>query len=246
MQPWPALVAEPPGAYEEHLQRGAAFHRLVHQSNLGLDHVRLEAMIHDADLGRWWQTYLRRPPLDLPEAVVRSEALLSAPMGGFRLLAKYDLLAAEPGERLVVVDWKTVRKRPERTTLARRMQTLVYRMLAVEAGAAFNGGVAPNPSQVEMVYWFAEFDGETECFGYDAAGHEASRAYLERLIAEIDSQRVDVWPLTLDERLCRHCNYRSLCDRGVMPGFADDLDDDLAFDLSDLEIDLQQIAEIEF
>ena len=47
-----------------------------------------------------------------------------------------------------------------------------------------------------------------------------------------------------DERLCRFCNYRSLCERGVEAGFLADLKDDLEMD--DLEIDLEQIAEIEF
>ncbi len=88
---------------------------------------------------------------------------------------QYDLLAVEPGERLVVVDWKAVLKRPSRANLARRLQTRVYRYLAVEGGAAFNGGQPPEPEQVEMIYWFAEFGGAVERFPYDADQHAGRR-----------------------------------------------------------------------
>jgi hypothetical protein len=45
-------------------------------------------------------------------------------------------------------------------------------------------------------------------------------------------------------RQCRFCNYRSLCDRGVKAGFLVDLERDL--EPEEIEIDLEQIAEIEF
>ena len=254
MQPWPALITDAPHDFERYLQRAADFHRLAHQYHLGIDPGRLAGTIDDdpgtggQELRRWWQTFLGHPPPGLPAGERHAEVVLTAPLAGYRLLAKVDLLAAEPGQRLVVVDWKTVRRRPPRGVLAGRLQTRVYRFLAVEAGAAFFGGRQPLPEQVEMVYWFATDNGRVERFAYDDEQHEADRTYLSGLIAEVATHREPIWPLTDDVRQCRFCNYRSLCERGVRAGFFEDLEADLEGDVAErrLEIDLEQIAEIEF
>jgi CRISPR/Cas system-associated exonuclease Cas4 (RecB family) len=244
MQPWPALITGEPERFELHMQRGAALHRLAHQHARGIDPARLAETIHDETLARWWQTFLRRPPRDLPEAVRHAEIVLAGPIGGHRLLAKYDLIAIQPGERLVIVDWKTVGKQPSRATLAGRLQTVVYRYLAVEAGAALNSGRPAAPEQVEMIYWFAQSHGQTERFAYDRAQHDGSRAHLLDLTSQITAHTEPVWPLTADESRCRLCKYRSLCERGATAGFFDDLEDDIE-PLEDA-IDLEQIAEVEF
>ena len=244
MQPWPALITEPALEAERQVQRGADMHHLAHQHTLGLDAERLEATVHDEVLARWWHTYLACPPPGVPETVRRAEVAVGAPLAGHRLVAKYDLLAVEPGERLVVVDWKAVLKRPSRAALARRLQTRVYRYLAVEGGAAFSGGQPVRPEQVEMIYWFAEFGGSVERFPYDADQRGADGDYLADLIAEIGSHSESIWPLTPDERQCRFCNYRSLCERGATAAFPDDLEDDL--EPAEVTIDLEQIAEVAF
>ncbi len=244
MQPWPALITEPALEAERHVQRGADLHQLAHQHTLGLDAGRLEATIHDEVLARWWHTYLTSLPPDLPETTRRAEVMVAAPLAGYRLMAKYDLLAAEPGARLVVVDWKAVLNRPSRVVLARRLQTRVYRYLAVRAGAAFNGGRPPQPEQVEMLYWFAEFGGAIERFPYDADQHAADSDYLAGLVAEIAAHSESIWPLTPEERRCRLCNYRSLCERGATAAFLGELEDDL--EPAEVTIDLEQIAEVAF
>jgi CRISPR/Cas system-associated exonuclease Cas4 (RecB family) len=244
MQPWPALIVEPPGEAEQHMQRGSDFHHLAHQHALGLKADHLAATIRDPMVARWWQTFLTCPPSGLPETLRRAEVVVAAPLAGYHLLAKFDLLAADPGERLVVVDWKTVLRPPRRAILAQRLQTQVYRFLAVEAGTAFNGGQPPQPELVEMIYWFANAGGDTERFPYDADQHDAGREHLAGLIAKITAHQEPIWPLTPDERRCRLCNYRSLCERGVRPAFVQDLEDDL--ETPEFEVDLEQVAEIEF
>jgi hypothetical protein len=244
MQPWPALITEPALEAERHMQRGADLHHLAHQHALGLDAGRLTATIHDEVLARWWHTYLTNPPPELPETVRCAEAGVGAPLAGHRLAAMYDLVAVQPGRRLVVVDWKAVLNRPSRSALARRLQTRVYRYLAVKAGAAFSGGQPPPPEQVEMIYWFAEFGGAIERFPYDADQLTADGDYLAGLIAEIAAHSEPIWPLTPDERRCRFCNYRSLCERGVTAAFLEELEDDP--EPSEVVIDLEQIAEVAF
>ncbi len=248
-QPSPALIVDSPLELERLVQRGADFHHLVHQHLLGLDVDRLEASIQDPRLAAWWRTYLEHPPAGLPREVVRPEVVLAAPLpvpgtAGARLVARFDLLAADPGGRLAIVDWKTVARLPARGRLEQRLQTRVYRYLAVEAGATFNGGRRPQPEQVEMVYWFAAHGGHTERFAYDSAQHAADHEYITGVVAEIATRDEPIWPLTPDRQQCRFCNYRSLCERGVKAGSLENLEDDV--EALDIEIDLEQVAEVEF
>jgi hypothetical protein len=271
---WPAVEAEPPLENERHLQQGAAFHRLVHQHVLGLSPQRLSSTITDEDLSRWWHNYLESAPVD-PSASLYPEVVLSAPVSGHRLVAKYDLIAlmAEGLRPSLILEWKTSRKRPQRKWLAERLQTRVYPYLLVRAGSHLleigDGGLEMGawrpfqPEQVEMLYWFANFPGDPERFPYDAAQYEADDHYLASLIEEIKELALSPvlspveglskglgdgdFPLTTQERRCRYCPYRSLCRRGVRAGTFDEAEDDMTpEDLSQLDFDFEQIAEIEF
>ena len=250
---WPALEAEPALENERHLQQGSAFHRLVHQHLLGIPQERLSSTVADETLLRWWHNYLLAPPVDLPPDR-HPEIVLSGSVSGHRLIAKYDLVAVEAGRRVIIVDWKTSRKQPRRKWLAERLQTRVYPYLLVQAGAHLNGGRPLQPEQVEMVYWFANFPAHSERFAYDGAQYEADGVYLASLIDEIKGLALsspkepadEVFPLTAEDRRCHYCRYRSLCQRGVGAGAFDGADDDLVQeDLSRLDFDFEQIAEVE-
>jgi hypothetical protein len=272
---WPAVEAEPPLENERHLQQGAAFHRLVHQHVLGLSPERLSSTITDEDLSRWWHNYLESAPADLAKWRY-PEVVLSAPVSGHRLVAKYDLIAlmAEGLRSSLILEWKTSRKRPQRKWLAERLQTRVYPYLLVRAGSHLleigEGELEVEdwrpffqPEQVEMVYWFANFPQDPERFPYDAAQYEVDGAYLASLIEEIKELALSPvlspveglskglgdgdFPLTTQERRCRYCPYRSLCQRGVRAGTFDEAEDDMTpEDLSQLDFDFEQVAEIEF
>jgi CRISPR/Cas system-associated exonuclease Cas4 (RecB family) len=220
---WPAIEAEPADEYEAQLRQGEAFHRLVHQHQAGVPAELLTKMAGSEDpdeagrLQEWWTHYLEDAPDDLPK-VRYSEVALSAPLGNYRLVAKYDLIAVEPGQRAVIVDWKTSQARTAGAWLAARLQTRVYRYLLVRAGASLNGGRPLEPAQVEMIYWFANYPAEPERMPYDETMYRADERYLETLIAEIAHAEEGDFPLTDDARRCRFCTYRSLCDRGVEAG----------------------------
>jgi hypothetical protein len=145
---------------------------------------------------------------------------------------------------MVIVDWKAMLRVPARSVLALRLQTRVYLWLAVEAGGAFNAGTAPQPDQVEMVYWFATNGGGTARFQYDDGQHQSGQDYLGNLVHEIASRKDQVWPLTSHRQRCQFCNYRSLCERGVTAGLLEDLDREMEAEV--LEIDFEQIAEVAF
>lgn len=243
---WPAEPAEPAEEFEQHVADGETFHHMLHQHQLGLP---ADALLdrESGAVGVWWQNYLEQGPRNLPPTR-HPEITLSAEVAGWRLLAKYDLIAVEAGQRAVIVDWKTGQGRTPATTLAARLQTRVYRYLLVTAGAALNGGAALAPEQVTMIYWFAAYPDRPERLAYSAALYEADARYLAGLIAEIAETGETDFPRTEDDTRCRFCAYRSLCDRGVEAGDlrADpDVAPEEAAPFQD-DLDWEQIGEIAF
>ena len=218
---WPAPIAEPMLTYEQHMQDGNAFHRLVHQHILGLSADRLSLCVQpeQEDLCRWWDNYLNTAPARLPGNRY-PELGLSAALGDgdHRLGARYDLVILNPGGQAVIFDWKTALSRPRRSALAVRLQTRVYRYLLVRAGSALNGYLPLVPEQVRMVYWFAEFPADPETFEYDARQYAADEAYLADLIRQIAACGDQDLATTADARACAYCVYRSLCERGTRAG----------------------------
>ncbi len=247
---WPAQEMEPALENEQRMRQGVAFHQLIHQHMLGIPAEDLSRSVQEPDLRRWWHHYLEHRPDGLPERRF-PEIVLSAPRGEHRLLAKYDLVAVDAGQRAVIVDWKTSRKRTKRKVLAERLQTRVYPYLLVQAGAHLNGGQPIAPEQVEMIYWFADYPDDPAHFAYDATRYEADRAYLTSLVEEIAGLGDGDLPLTAQEQRCKFCPYRSLCQRGVRAGTLDEalgaIDDEAdAGDVFDIDIDFEQIAEVEY
>ncbi len=247
-QEWPAVESEPLVERERLADLGRRFHRLVQQHVHGLPVEPLtRSASADPDLARWWSNYLKlevggwrldvegdsRRRLSIPPDR-RSEVSLSIPFGAHRLVAKYDLLATGDG-RAMIVDWKTERRRPDRAALLRRLQTRVYRYVLAKSEASLT------PESIEMVYWFAEYPSEPEILAYDSAQLGADDAYLHGLVAEIERRTEVIWPLTPDERKCRFCTYRSLCERGIVAGVAETDEVDV-----DLEIDLGEIDEVAY
>jgi len=111
------------------------------------------------------------------------------------------------------------------------------------------------PEQMEMVYWFANFPKDPERFSYDTAQYDADGDYLASLIEEIKELALSLskglgdedFPLTTQERRCRYCPYRSLCQRGVRAGSFDEMEDELGWgDDFEIVLDFEQIAEIEY
>lgn len=241
---WPAPEAEPLLAFEQHQALGERFHELVHRHLIGIPAERLSPLAADEPLRHWWENYLRTGLRGLPQQR-HPEITLTAPLGAYRVIAKYDLIAVEPGQQAVIMDWKTSLQRPRRERLATRLQTVVYRYLLARAGAHLNGDQPITPEQVEMVYWFAEHPDEPERFPYSTAQFHEDEAYLRRLVGEIETR--EVFELTSDLTRCTFCTYRSLCKRGEKAG------DYRLAEVEDTEdigagftFDLEQVTEIDF
>src|SRR5690606_121766 len=105
---------------------------LVQQYLLGVPRQMIEARIQDERIRQWWEQFLKDGLTDLPARRL-PETTLMARLGNIPIVAKIDLLALEPG-RVIIVDWKTLRKPPS-DRLESRMQTKVYRWVVSQAAS---------------------------------------------------------------------------------------------------------------
>lgn len=249
---WPALQTEPAIEAERHMRLGALFHRLVQAYLLGVPAESLAALIQDEDLERWWEHYLQHMEdltgfQKLPGLELHPEISLSAPLGNYRLVAKYDLVTFQPDGNATIFDWKTSHRQPKTTWLAERLQTRVYPYLLVQAGAYLNKEGPLQPGKVAMVYWYADHPSQPVRFDYSQADYQKDAEYLLGLVESIQRAEDGQFPLTNDMRRCAYCVYRSLCDRGVKAGELGDFEEGLEEGESfDFELDFEQIAEIAF
>jgi CRISPR/Cas system-associated exonuclease Cas4 (RecB family) len=240
---WPAVETEPILENELRQQEGQLFHRMVQQHLIGLPAEKLTPLANSADLSRWWENYLGFE-YDNTGYAQYTELALAAPVSTHRLLAKYDLVAVKPGEKAIIFDWKTSRKRPKNEWMAARLQTRVYQALLVQAGAYLNEGVPFQPEQIEMIYWYADFPSEQAHFPYNAAQYIRDWDALTGLIHEIEHH--EHFPLTEDEKKCAYCPYRSYCNRGEIAGTLEADEAESETTSSGFNINFEQIAEIEF
>jgi len=241
---YPAVETEPTLENEKHQQEGEYFHRLVQQHLIGIPAEQIAKFASTPNLQRWWENFQNSQDLTGFKNLsgLYPEATLSAPLGKYRLLAKYDLIALQDG-KAVIYDWKTYRKRPRNEWLAARMQTRVYRALLVQAGAHLNGSKPFDPEQIEMIYWFADFPDDTARFPYTTAQFKRDWDLLVKLSEEVAS--ASSYPLTEDRQKCAFCTYRSYCERGVRAGDIEQAEAEMeAEELFD--VDFEQIGEIAF
>jgi len=241
---YPAIESEPTLENEKHQQEGAYFHRMVQQYFIGVPSGKITKIANSINLQRWWENFLANKVFQNLRDIgsLYPEATLSAPLGNFRLLAKYDLIAIKNGTA-TIYDWKTYRTRPREEWLAVRMQTRVYRALLVHAGNHLNNDDPFKPEQIEMVYWFADFPNEPARFTYTSAQYKRDWDMLAKLAEEIAF--ASSYPLTDDRTKCTYCPYRSYCDRGVRAGDLEQPEREAeAEELFD--INFEQIGEIEY
>ena len=250
---WPAPQTANALESELRMRQGYAFHRLMRQLHSGVPPEALEPVVRaEPELAVWWENYQSMPPQGLPTELREPELTLGVGLCGYRLEARYDLLAGQLGGRWVIVDWKTAAHRTPRPVLRVRVQTRVYPWVLVHAGIGLNADAPIAPQQVEMIYWFAEAPHETEKINYSADQFQRDSAFLSALVGEIAGLSNDAdgqehrFTLTTHEDRCRFCTYRSLCDRGVKAGNLSDSEAEEADSLALLDFDFEQIAEIEF
>jgi len=243
---WPAAETDSMHEAEARMQRGSDFHHMVQQHLAGVPLEALSAAVaHRPALQAMWQNYLTHRPDELaaPNARTFPEVSLSTVVGGYRLLARYDVLLALPEDpaRVIIIDWKTTARRPASAALRHRIQSRVYPYVLARAGASFLGWPL-SPEQISLRYWFAHAPAQPEDIPYSDDQFAADGRELEQMVAQLAAQTD--FPLTDDDKACRYCVYRSFCERGDVAGPLDEWDDDES--LAELDLDWEQISEIAY
>jgi len=239
---WPAVETEPVLDNERRQVEGQTFHLLIQQYLLGLPSAQISQLAGSPNLDLWWQNF-RSSDFKIKGYAQYPELPLSCPIGEYRLLAKYDLVAINPLQKALIFDWKTYTKRPRDEWMISRWQTRVYRSLLVKAGIHLNDDRSIDPNLIEMIYWYADFPNEPARFTYNAQQFSRDWSAIEKLVDEISSSTE--FSMTDDENLCRFCQYRSYCERGTQAGILDKETPEAESD-NDSEINIEQIGEIEF
>ncbi len=219
-QSWPGVHIEPVLEHEQHVYRGARFHRLIERHQLGIDVDLLsETVVDDLDLQVWWQAYLKFEFLHSLVGERYPELLLFTVVADVPLVAVFDLVVVVPDGRVFIFDWKTYVAVPSRQWFEARLQTRVYPYVLVTEGVRLLG-YEVLPDKVSFVYWVVG-SVDPMLFEYSSSLYVRDQEYLRGLVLNVLSRWE--WPLAFDEGVCRFCVYRSLCGRGVVAGGFDEL-----------------------
>jgi hypothetical protein len=242
---WPAPISEPVEEQEQLIQLGSRFHRMVQQYQLGIPEEKISRWVDDPDLIAWWNAFLTHPPEKLPNRRL-AESYLSMPFEGYRLAAKFDLLAMSEKGQLVIVDWKTSQKTPRPDFLHKRVQSIVYPFLIMNTGCALNEYQPVDPLNVQMIYWFPAFPEKSITLTFDQSWKETTRRQLSQLVQEISQMQSEIFPLTSNIEKCKFCHFRSLCERGISAGKVDENDEEIESDDIALDFNFDDISGIAF
>lgn len=243
-QPWPVADGDDPVGTGAYLERGRVFHQWMVRRGLRLPMEAIVDSCGDEELRAWWRAAEGFPWHGLPPHG-EPELAVVVPLGRYRLYARYDLLALGDDGEVVVVDWKTLQRRPKERTLRERMQTRVYLYSAVCAGEVLSEGARVDPDRTRMLYWFTNHPEEPGVVAYSRSAYERDREELTALVERIAGLGRDEFPSADDPRQCVGCHYRSLCRQGgdgaVEGGAPGWLEEEL-----DLQLDLQDVPEVDY
>jgi len=243
---WPAIQSEPVLQLEEHIQNGKQFHLMAQQYFSGLNPEQISLQTENQTLLTWWKNFLNFSN-QFSSMEYKPEVYISADLEGKRLVGIFDLLAYSSPGKFIIIDWKTNNKKADKKTLRQQIQTRLYPFLLTLSGAQWNNNQSILPSQIEMVYWFANEPENIDSFSYSEKQFREDKEFFINLIDTIENKSPGEFELTEKEKFCKFCQFRSLCNRGVSPGNLDDEIFDLDYFLEEIsEIDIDQIGEIAF
>lgn len=244
---WPAPHSAPLSKYESLTEIGNQFHQLCQQFFIGIDPVLISSSIANPDILELWHSF-QPYGQSLLEYPYFFEQILRIPFENHFLVAKFDLIVQPSADEFLIIDWKTSRKKPSKSILSTRVQTILYPFIFHQAGSELFSRDGIPPSAIKMQYWYPLSSEPEVIFPYSQTKHVEITHNLSDLIHNIQNMIASgvPFPLTEDPGHCEYCIYRSYCERGYtsnsVPAGAD-LEDE---DLSNMHFDLDLIKEIEF
>jgi len=218
-QTWPSIPMAPIQEYELHMLRGRQFHFLIHQYFAGIPPAKIKSAVNDDTLLKWFNLFLSHFN-KFPFKDIHSEIRLSANLGNHTIVAIYDLVAQLKSGQIEIYDWKTSLHKPNPDIYHSKMQSSIYPYVLMENLKFLFPNVDTNQFQkISMIYWFPEFPNAAVCMDYEDVNHTENSELLTALLDQIEEKITgSQFPMTLDKNLCKFCQFRSLCNRGVHAG----------------------------
>ena len=152
-QSWPAITSEPILEIESKIKKGNEFHYLVHQYFSGVPEKALRETIHDDIMIKWFDNFLSFHKT-LKVKSIFSEFSLTAQIGEKKITAVYDLIYLDENEEVGIIDWKTSKYIPKKTTLSIKVQSILYPFILQEVSGEFLPGSHFPPEKISMRYWY--------------------------------------------------------------------------------------------
>ena len=242
-QSWPSIPVEPVLEIEALMARGRQFHFLAHQFFARVPISTINAAIDDDVLAHWFDHFF---DFTQHQDWVRtlSEIQFGTLINQHQVIAVYDLVASAGNGQIFIFDWKTSILPPKKKYLVEKMQTLIYPFILFEnLPRLFPGFLQEEQRSLSMVYWFPEFPDSSIIFEYDQDQHQKNSQILVNILNQINIKLASQqFSCTSDKRKCRFCQYRSLCDRGIIAGRVDESDTEESSEL--IEIDFDALPEM--
>ncbi len=207
-------LIQPTGAAletEEQVTRGKLLHRLIELSTRGPVTELLTTL--EPTLRLWWQSFERSPHVH-PQGRVLSELPLWVQYNGWRITARLDRVVIL-GDKVLIYDWKTEKKRTPDRYLAESWQIRLYPFLVHRCAEQLLGKTIP-PGAIEMEVWFAQFPDQPYRMAYTTAQLRVDEAALAHRLQQLESLIQRDFPLTTDTTICERCLFRTRC-YGLVP-----------------------------
>ncbi|MBB6214050.1 CRISPR/Cas system-associated exonuclease Cas4 (RecB family) [Anaerosolibacter carboniphilus] len=192
-------------------EQGRLFHILAERYFLGIP-TGIEKIHQEKTLHQWMEALKLFLPV-LPENQYFPEFELRLHKGEVKLQGKYDLIRVDREGKVTIFDWKTEEKILSLPKVQRSFQTILYRFLMVEAGAAILRETV-KPENIHMIYWQPNHPGKAIKLAYTTELYEQDKKFLESMIKEIKAFDFDAYHKEqTDVKICRYCEYHSICHK---------------------------------
>ena len=243
---WPAATIHPLSAVEKSIQLGNRFHQISQQFFSGISPEQIRQSITDPTLVEMWDAFMPFART-IEGSKVYFEKLLHIPFNNHRLVAKFDLVVQQQ-DRYWIIDWKTSPKSPPLSILSERVQTFLYPYIFTIAGPELFDTKSIEPEAISFTYWYPLLNQPEISFNYSSEKYQQTKSKLISIINQIeeDYHKESQFPLTDDLDKCLICSFRSICDRGSMPGELQLFDDMEEYMQDEIHLEIEQICELEF
>jgi PD-(D/E)XK nuclease superfamily len=201
---------------EEYQTLGSRFHLLMQQQEMGLP---INSFLQtDPQLQNWMTAFAKVAPEILTpdtnnQTFRESEHYRTLQIQDFLLTVIYDLLIADH-QQAQILDWKTYRQPPNKTSLAKNWQTRLYLYVLAETSEYL-------PENISMTYWFVQAQGKPQNikFDYNYQQHQQTEQDLNQLLNHFKDwlqqyQENQPFPQIAEfKKACECCQYAVRCER---------------------------------